>query len=128
MDSVEVNLQQAIEHGVKYRYELRERNIDIQLAQNNLVRSSAINEFRGNVSLSYGIIGTNSRIPNIYESPTENQQVSLSFEIPLWDWGERNSRIEASQATIDKSSLSYKQEKNNVIIASLAKAIITTSA
>ena len=116
MDSVAVNLQQALEHGIKYRYELRERHIDIQLAHNNLVRSSAINEFRGNVSLSYGIIGTHSNIPNIYESPTENQQVSLSFEIPLWDWGERDSRIEASQATIHKSNLSYEQEKNNIII------------
>ncbi len=117
MDSVTVDLQQALEHGITYRYELRERNIDIELAHNNLVRSSAINEFRGNLSLSYGIIGTNTKLPNIYDSPTQNQEVRLSFDIPLWDWGERNSRIKASQVTIDKSKVSYEQQKNSIIIS-----------
>jgi len=116
MDSVTVDLEKALQHGIANRYELRERNIDIELARNNLIRSTAVNEFRGDLSLSYGIIGTDNTLPGIYNNPTQNQQLSLSFEIPLWDWGERNSRIKASQVTIDKSQLSYAQQKNSIII------------
>jgi outer membrane protein TolC len=117
MDSVSANLEQALQHGLANRFELRERDIDIEVARNNLIRSTAVNEFRADFSLSYGIIGTNNKLPGIYDNPTQNQQLSLSFEIPLWDWGERNARINASQVTIDKSKLSYAQEKNSIIIA-----------
>jgi outer membrane protein TolC len=117
MDSVLVDLEKAMDYGLKHRLELRERNVDIELSRASLVRTSAVNEFRGNLSLSYGIIGTDQNITHIYDVPTQNQQVNLAFEIPLWDWGERASRIEASQSTVDKSVLSYDQEKNAIIIA-----------
>jgi len=117
MDSVEVNLQKALDYGLEHRLELRESNIGIELSRASLVRSSAVNEFRGDLSLSYGIIGTDPNINRIYQVPTENQRVNLSLEIPLWDWGERNSRMEAAQSTVEKSKLSYDQEKNAIIIA-----------
>jgi outer membrane protein len=117
MDSVHVDLDKALDYGLKNRLELKERNIDIELARASLVRASAVNEFTGNLSLSYGIIGTDQNITRIYDVPTQNQRINLALEIPLWDWGERNSRIEAAQSTVQKSKLSYDQEKNAIIIA-----------
>ncbi len=117
MDSVKVDMQQAIDFGLKHRFELRQRNIDIVLAKHNLIRSKATNEFKGNIALSYGIIGNDGKFGNIYETPQENQQMNLSFEIPLWDWGERKSRIKAAEKSIASSKISFEDEQKAIIIA-----------
>lgn len=113
---VKVDLNSAIEHGLKYRMELRQRKIDIENAQYNLIQTSALNEFKGNISLNYGIIGTDEQFGNIYDVPTKNQRFSISFDIPLWDWGEKKSRIKASQAVVKSRELSLENEQNSIII------------
>lgn len=85
---VDIDLDKAVGSGVKNRQELRQNQIDIENAQIDLVRTSAQNEYKGTVNLTYGLTGTNEQLNNIYNKPTENQQVGLSLEIPLWDWGE----------------------------------------
>lgn len=114
---VVVDLQMALDHGLEHRMELRQREIDIENSQFNLIRTKALNEFEGNLSLSYGIIGTDEDFPDIYDTPTKTQKASLSFEIPLWDWGERKSRIKASEASIEMNEVNLEDEKNNIIIS-----------
>ena len=33
--------------------------------------------------------------------------LALSLTIPLWDWGERKSRIKASQASIETANINF---------------------
>jgi len=115
--TVDVDLNKALEHGLKNRLELRQRDIDLALSTANVVRASATNEFRGNISLSYGIIGTSEQFSDLYEVPTKNQRVSLSLEVPIWDWGEQKSRIRAAEASVQQNELSFDEEKKAIIIA-----------
>ena len=115
-EPVEVNLDKAIEFALKNRQELRQRRINIQSAKANLTRSSAVNEFRGDINLSYGIFGNDEEFSRLYDKPTENQRVSLSLEIPLYDWGERKSRIRAAEVSVESSNLSLEEEKTGIII------------
>jgi len=114
---VAVDMGQAIDHGLKQRLELRQRNIDLQLAQAGVIQAGSTNEFAGNLSLSYGIIGNSEEFDDVYATPTKNQRVSVSFEIPIWDWGEKKSRIKAAEASVRKSDLTREQQKNDIIIA-----------
>jgi len=52
----------------------------------------------------------------VYANPTDNESVSLSFTIPLWDWGERKSRIKASEASIESSNITLEEVQNNIIL------------
>jgi outer membrane protein TolC len=113
---VTVDLQKALSHGLEHRMELRQRQINIENSQFNLIKTSAINEFKGSVTASLGIIGTDEQFANLYETPTRNQRFSLSFEIPLYDWGERKSRIRAQEAVIKTNELSLEDQKNVIII------------
>lgn len=113
---VAVDLDRAIEYALKNRQELRQRQINIQSARANLTRSTAINEFRGNVNLSYGIFGNDEEFSRLYDKPTENQRVSLSLEIPIYDWGERKSRIRAAEVSVESSNLSLEEERTGIII------------
>ncbi len=114
---VQVDLQKALEHGLKWRMELRQARIDIETSQFDLIQASATNEFRGDVTVSYGVIGTDERLANVYEVPTKNQRFSLSLEIPLWDWGEKQSRIKSAEAVVKTRELSLEEERNSIIIA-----------
>ena len=112
----EVGLQKALDTALKYRMELRQRKIDIENSQYALIQASATNEFRGDLVLSYGIIGNDDKFENMYDVPTKNQQVSIEFNIPLFDWGERKSRIKAFEASVKNSELSLEDQKNDIII------------
>jgi outer membrane protein TolC len=113
---VEVDIEKALDHGLKNRMELRQRKIEIENALFNMVETSARNEFKGSITASYGIIGTDEEFRDVYEVPTKNQRFSLSFQVPLWDWGEKKSRIKASEASIRTSELSLEDQKNDIII------------
>jgi outer membrane protein TolC len=53
---------------------------------------------------------------NVYSSPTDNEGVALSLTIPLWDWGEKKSRIKAAQASIETDKISLEEEQNTIIL------------
>ena len=114
---IDVNLTKAIDHGISSRMELRQREINVQTSQFNLIRTSATNEFLGNLSLSMGLIGTDEKLKNIYDTPTNNQQFSLSFDIPLFDWGERESRIKASETNIKSAEISLEDQRIGIMVA-----------
>ena len=97
VDTVDVDIAFAIDQGLENRMELRQREIDIENAEFNLIQTEALNEFKGEVNLSLGLFGDNEAFSKIYETPRNNQTASLSFQIPLYDWGEKKSRIRAAE-------------------------------
>jgi outer membrane protein TolC len=116
VDTVEVDISFAIDQGLANRMELRQREINIETSQFDLIQTKALNEFRGSLGLSLGLFGDNEKFGKVYESPTDNETVSLSLTIPLWDWGERKSRIKASEASIESANITLEEEHNNIIL------------
>jgi outer membrane protein TolC len=120
-EEVNVDLDFAISNGLKNRREIRQREIDIALSLNNVTRAGAVNEFLGNISFSYGLIGTNKNINSVLYKPTENQTAILTFQVPIYDWGERDSRIKAAEATVKQSKLN-ENEQNKLIQIGIRRA------
>jgi outer membrane protein len=116
VDTVQVDVAFAIEQGLANRMELRQRKINIETSQFDLIQTKALNEFKGSLGLSVGLFGDNEKFGNVYESPTDNETVSLSLSIPLWDWGERKSRIKATEASIETANITLEEEQNNIIL------------
>jgi outer membrane protein len=116
VDTVKVDITFAIDQGLANRMELRQSQINIETSQFDLIQTKALNEFKGNLGLSVGLFGDNEVFGKVYDSPTDNESVSLSFSIPLWDWGERKSRIKATEANIESVKISYEEEQSNIIL------------
>ncbi|MCG8321266.1 MAG: TolC family protein [Cytophagales bacterium] len=112
----QIDLQEAIEHALEQRQELRQREIDIERSQFELIRTNAQNEFKGNIALSMSIFGDDTKFSEVYESPTNNPRVAVSFNIPLWDWGEKRARMAASRANLEVSKVDLADQKNDIII------------
>ncbi len=116
VDTVQVDVSFAIGQGLANRMELRQRKINIETSQFDLIQTKALNEFKGSLGLTIGLFGDNEKFGNVYESPTDNETVSLSFTIPLWDWGERKSRIKATEASIETANITLEEEQNNITL------------
>ncbi|MEO9481921.1 MAG: TolC family protein [Ekhidna sp.] len=111
-----VDLNKAIQNGIDQRMELRQRSIDIERSQFELVKTNALNEFKGSVALSLGIFGDNERLTNVYSTPTNQPRIAVSFSIPLWDWGEKKARLAASNANLDMTKIDLENQKNDIVI------------
>ncbi|RIH66223.1 TolC family protein [Mariniphaga sediminis] len=116
MNPVRVDLEKAIETGLESRMELRQREIEIENGQFDLIRTKSQNEFRGDVNLRLGISGDNPNLDQIFDAPTNSPSVAVSFNIPLFDWGEKKARIAAQEAAIESQKLNYSDEQNQIII------------
>ena len=115
IEPVPIDLDQAIQYGLENRMEIRQREIDIENAEFNLIRTQALNEFKGNLQLQVGLFGDNEQFQNIYESPNDNEQVGLSLQIPIFDWGEKKARIKAVEAQIKTQELTLEDQKIDIV-------------
>jgi len=115
-EPVTVDLNKAIDYGLKSRMEIRQREISIENSQFSLIETKGLNEFKGDMNLSIGIIGEDEKLNNMYDNPTSNPAISLAFNVPLFDWGEKKSRIRAQEAVIKQQELNFDQQKVQIIV------------
>jgi len=120
-EEVNVDLDIAISNGLKNRMEIRQREIDVALSLYNVTRAGAVNEFLGNISLTYGMIGVDPKLENVWDTREKNQSAILSFQVPIYDWGEQDSRIKAAEATVKQSKLN-ESEQNKLILIGIRRA------
>lgn len=111
---VSVNLENAVNNGLLSRMELRQREIEMEQAELQMIQTKSLNEFKGDVALSIGILGDNEKFGNIYENPTQNPRVAVSFAIPIFDWGEKKARVRAQKTAQTIARLQYENERTDI--------------
>ena len=111
---VVVDLEKAVEQALNSRMELRQKQINIEKSFFDLERTKAQNEFRADLQMTLGIFGDDEVFSRIYNTPTQNPSIALSFNVPLFDWGERRARIQAQQASIKSQELDLSEEKKQI--------------
>ena len=111
---VVVDLEKAIQYALDSRMELRQRKIDIDRSLFEMERIKSQNEFRADLSLTLGIFGENKQLNQIYDSPTRSPGIGVSINIPLYDWGEREARIESQEVAMKSLELDLTEEQKQI--------------
>ncbi|MFW6103613.1 MAG: TolC family protein [Bacteroidota bacterium] len=114
LDSVDISMDKAIQNALNSRLEIRNREIELQNAKFRLIETSDQNKFKGNVSVSVGIQGVDKQLANMYDVPTTSPSVSLSFNVPIWDWGAREARIKAARLNVESTEIDLNQESKSI--------------
>ena len=108
-----LTLEKAIEYALMSRMELKQRQINIDKSLFEMERTKSMNEFRADLQLTLGIFGDNEDFGKVYNTPTSNPSVGLSLNIPIWDWGERNARIQAQEVSNEKPKTGTQRRQKN---------------
>jgi outer membrane protein TolC len=123
---VEVDLQKALEYGLKNRLEIREREITEEQTELNIASVKVNHQITGTISAYYDFIGVDQQNSSIalhtnFENAWQelkrrpgNRGVALNINIPLWDWGVNDARVQAARAGLRKAKMSLNNEKITV--------------
>jgi outer membrane protein len=115
-EPVLINMEKAIENAFASRMELRQREISREQLDQDMIQTKDNDSFNGSVSLSLGIMGDNSDFADVYSNPTNNPRISVSFSVPIFDWGARKSRIKAKKLEMDMFEISAEEELKSIEI------------
>lgn len=114
--TVKIDVNKAVKNALDTRLELRQREIQTELLEFQLIRTKAQNEFKGDVNLSLGIMGDNEEFGNIYKNPTNSPSVQVSFNVPIFDWGANKKRVKAQETSIQLNQLQAEEEIKDIQI------------
>lgn len=116
IDSINVDMKTAVNYGLTQRMELRQKEIATEQALFELIKTKSLNEFKGSISASFGLLGQNEKAGDMFKNPEDDQVVSVKLNIPVWDWGAKRSRIKASEASIESTKIDANEEKKTIEI------------
>jgi len=125
---MDVNLEKAIRLALENRSEVREAEIDVQLAHINVKEADAKSEIRGDLFAFYDLTGVsdpnlpytssvnalwNSSIEDMNRRPN-NKGVVFSLSVPLWDWGVNGAEVAASEAQLREAEITLAEQKKTI--------------
>jgi outer membrane protein TolC len=113
-DPVYVDINKALESATTTRLELRQRQISREQQEMSMVQVKDNDSFSGNISLSLGIMGDSEDFNHVYDNPTNNPRVAISFSVPIFDWGARKARIKAAEIERKMFELSAEEELKSI--------------
>lgn len=116
LSPVAIDQKKALDFGLTSRMELRQRAISVETSLFDMIRTKSLNELKGSIGLSLGITGDDPKLKNIYDNPTNNPKVSVSFNVPLYDWGEKKARIKAQEAVIETQKLNETEQYKQIMV------------
>jgi outer membrane protein TolC len=109
-----VELEQAIDYAFNLRPQIRllqNRKRQNEIYLNN---TKGNNAFRINLEMTYGIEKQDEYYKNLWDENDNSYSVAVNAYIPLWDWGQRKARIEASRINLKKTDLWIEETTSNI--------------
>ena len=115
VNPVPIDVAQATQFALQLTPRLRQLGIQYRKNEIQLDQTEGRNSFRMNLELSYGREGQDPRFDNIWGSPTNTYSVDVSAYIPIWDGGERSSRIASSRIRLDQTQLRIEEAETQIV-------------
>jgi len=110
--SFEIDLNKALEEGLKNRSELSVSEIEIELSKINVKSTKRQKEFKGDINLYYDFTGVSSTPTNLFNSSFSdfqtrppNRGITLTFSYPIIDWGRNDARVQSALASLRDAEL-----------------------
>jgi outer membrane protein TolC len=82
-----------------------------------MIQTKAANEFKGSISARIGLNALGDDVKNMYDNPTDNEQIGISLSIPIFDWGAKKARIKSTEISMESNKISFEEEKKNITLS-----------
>lgn len=111
---IEINVDQAVEYGYNLSPTLRILNIDRRKNEIDVNNAEGYDAFHVNLQMTYGLEKQHDRYQSVFEEFDNSYSASINAYIPIWDWGQRDSRIEAEKINLKQTQLQIEENRNEI--------------
>ncbi len=124
----EIDSLKAIEAGLKNRSELRERQIELELAKMTVREVDSKWQIRGDLSAFYDLSGvsaselTTTDVQNLFQSSwtdlknrPRNRGVVFTLTVPLWDWGVNRAEVAAAKVNVQTAEINFTEQTKTIV-------------
>ena len=80
-------------------------------AKRDVAKAKGDNGLNASLNAQLGFSKSATTIPKVYQSPKDQQQVQLTFVIPILDWGRSKSRTKTAEANLQFATYAVEQDK-----------------
>lgn len=112
---IDVPVDQATELALDMTPQLRQLEISRREDEIRLEETAGRNAFRVDMSLTYGREMRDPAFGQLLSEPTNSYTLDVNAYIPIWDWGERDARIESSRINVRRTELRMEQARARII-------------
>lgn len=113
---ISVNTAEAVKYGLDQRMELRQKQIVLERDVFAIIQAKAQSEFKGNISARVGLNALGNKVGNMYDNPNDNEQIGVSFTIPIFDWGAKKARVQSSKLAMESDEVDLNEQKKEIVI------------
>jgi outer membrane protein TolC len=106
-----VDYQKALEEAMKNSSSIIDFDKRLLESRANVNRAKTENGFNANLYAVFGLMGNALNVNDSYVNPENQQQLSLSLEVPILDWGLRKGKVKMAESNADLVKTSVEQER-----------------
>ncbi len=114
IDSVQVDVQEAIRYGLSLRPRLEMMRISRRKQEIDLDNTRGGNSFRVYLELTYGLEKEDEVFSRLWNEPRDSYSISVNAHVPIWDWGRRDALVQSEQLSVDRAELRIKEVENEI--------------
>ena len=112
---VQIDVAEATEFALTAAPRMRQLDIQYRRNEINLDQTKGRNSFRVNLNFSYGRENQDPQFSKIFGTPTNTYSIDVNASIPLWDGGERRSRIASSEINLQQTRLRIEEAETQIL-------------
>ena len=116
IDSVHVDVNQAVKYALTQRMEIRQQQIAIEEGIFSLIEARDNNKFKGSISARVGLMGQGDKFNGAFSKPDDNETIGITLTVPIWDWGARKANIRSSELSNENTEISNEEERKSIIL------------
>lgn len=109
-----VEVDEAVNLALKNRPELLNSSDEILLGQMTVDETNSRGNINAVLTANYGINKTDDRLRDVFHGFAEDRSVTLTVNVPLWNWGRSNREVEAAEANLRLLELNYRNQKQQI--------------
>jgi outer membrane protein len=102
---VPIDVDDATQYALELTPRMRQLGIDYRESEIRLENTKGRGGVQIDLALSYGREMQDPSFQAMWSEPTATYTVGVDGRIPIWDWGERKHRIEASRVSLTQVEL-----------------------
>jgi outer membrane protein len=110
-----INMEVSVNKVLKEAYENRSDAIAfvrrMSEAKRDVSKAKGDNGLNATLTAQLGFSKSGPSVPKVYQSPQDQQEIQISFIIPILDWGRSKSRTKTAEANMQFTAYAVEQDK-----------------